>query len=136
MDPDRAILRQLSDGGFHSGEELARNLGVSRAAVWKRIRRLAGFGLEFRGVRGRGYHLAEPVDLLDAEAIRAALGSPVSGLEVLFDTPSTNQRLLDASGMHGRVVLAEYQHAGRGRRGRRWVCPPCSGICLSVGWHF
>jgi len=136
MDADRAILRQLADGGFHSGEELARSLGVSRAAVWKRIRRLGDLGLGFEGERGRGYRLTEPFDLLDADAIRAALRQPVSGLDVLFDTPSTNQQLLDAPAVHGRAILAEYQHAGRGRRGRRWLCPPGSGICLSVGWHF
>ncbi len=34
------------------------------------------------------------------------------------------------------MCLAEFQHAGRGRRGRRWIAPLGGGLCLSVGWQF
>ena len=34
------------------------------------------------------------------------------------------------------VCVAEFQTAGRGRRGRRWNVPLGGGMCLSVGWQF
>jgi BirA family transcriptional regulator, biotin operon repressor / biotin---[acetyl-CoA-carboxylase] ligase len=76
--------------------------------------------------------------LLDAATIRARCRPPVAArigvLEVLADTDSTNARVLAAERPVGELVacLAEYQSAGRGRRGRRWLTPPGSGH-LPVG---
>jgi BirA family biotin operon repressor/biotin-[acetyl-CoA-carboxylase] ligase len=140
MDLNRAILQTLSDGRFHSGQALGQALGVSRTAVWKRIAALERMGLDVFAVRGRGYRLAAPAELFTAAAIDAALPAQtrarIASIEVLFETASTNQYLLDAGTVHGRVVLAEFQHAGRGRRGNRWHSPLAGGICLSIGWHF
>lgn len=140
MDLNFAILETLSDGRFHSGQALARTLGVSRTAVWKRIAALERMGLDVYAVRGRGYRLPVPVETLAARAIHEALPVGIRGhiasMEVLFDTASTNQHLLDRNPVHGRVVLAEFQHSGRGRRGNRWLSPLGGGVCLSVGWHF
>ncbi|HFD16011.1 MAG TPA: HTH domain-containing protein, partial [Rhodospirillales bacterium] len=68
-----ALVRALADGRFRSGTELARVLGISRTAVWKHVERLAALGLEVHAVRGKGYRLARPLDLLDADAVRAAM---------------------------------------------------------------
>lgn len=136
------LLQYLADGRFHSGRELADSLGVTRSAVWQQVRHLTGYGLDVHAVSGKGYRLACPVDLLDPPAIEAGLRpsarNRVSALEVLVETDSTNQRLaeLPAQEAHGRVCLAEYQHAGRGRRGSSWVMPLGAGLCLSVGWRF
>jgi BirA family biotin operon repressor/biotin-[acetyl-CoA-carboxylase] ligase len=134
------LLQALADGKFHSGAQLARNSGRSRTAVWKQIRVLSDMGLEIFAVRGKGYRLARPVDLLsDAEILRlmsAAARRRIVELEVRFLTGSTNQLLLDLPNPHGRVVLSEYQTAGRGRRGNRWLSTPASGLCLSLGWRF
>ena len=68
----REVLQVLRDGQFHSGEALGSVLGVSRAAVWKRLEHLeAELGLEMHRVRGRGYKLASPLSLLEPEAIVA-----------------------------------------------------------------
>lgn len=140
MDLNSAILKSLADGRFHSGQTLAAALGLSRTAVWKRVAALQRMGLRVHAVRGRGYRLAAPADPLDPAAIRAALPDDtrkiIAAIEVLFETESTNQFLLDAAPAHGRVVLAEYQRSGRGRRGNRWLSPLAGGICLSIGWHF
>ena len=140
MDLNRAILQSLADGRFHSGQALAVALGVSRTAVWKRIAALEGMGLDVYAIRGRGYRLAAPAEPFSAAAIAESLPeatrSRIAPIEVLFDTASTNQHLLDSDAVHGRAVLAEFQGAGRGRRGNRWVSPVAGGICLSVGWHF
>ena len=63
------MLTLLSDGGFQSGESLAAELGISRAAVWKRIGRLDELGLHVERRSGRGYRLEGGIELLDGERI-------------------------------------------------------------------
>src|SRR5215471_14421885 len=140
--PD-ALLRALADGEAHSGADLAREFAVTRAAVWKTMPKLASWGLEVSAVPGVGYRLARPIDLLDARALRRALGAStaarVARLEVLWEIDSTNRYLLASPPPQvGRlaVCVAEYQSAGRGRRGRRWRAPLGAGLCLSVSWQF
>jgi BirA family transcriptional regulator, biotin operon repressor / biotin---[acetyl-CoA-carboxylase] ligase len=136
------LLHALADGRIHSGEELARSFGVTRAAIWKQVDRLADWGLEVEAAPGAGYRLSHRLDLLDVDALRAALdprvAARISKLEVFTQIDSTNRRLLAAPPPVGKldVCMAEFQTAGRGRRGRRWNAPLGSGICLSVGWQF
>jgi BirA family biotin operon repressor/biotin-[acetyl-CoA-carboxylase] ligase len=138
------LMQCLSDGRFHSGEELARELGISRAAVWKRIKNLEGLlGMEFHAVRGRGYRLSNPVELLDSVEIRAALSDvaeqKLHSLRILPSVESTNTYLLQraAEGAPaGSVCLAERQSGGRGRHGRPWVSPFGTNIYLSVLWRY
>jgi BirA family transcriptional regulator, biotin operon repressor / biotin---[acetyl-CoA-carboxylase] ligase len=134
-----ALLRALASGRAVSGAALGRELGVSRAAVWKAVRRLVDLGLDIEALPGRGYRLARPLTLLDRDGVQAALPAGIAArlgvLEVLAETDSTNARVLAAERPVGELVacLAEYQSAGRGRRGRQWLSPPGAGICLSVG---
>ena len=137
------LLRFLADGRFHSGRDLGAALGVSRAAVWKQLRVLEAAGVRVHAVRGRGYRLAEPLELLDREAIIRFL-DPCSrallrGFELHSDIDSTNRHLMrrvSKEPVTGHVCLAECQHAGRGRRGRRWISPLGRNVYLSVLWHF
>lgn len=119
---------------------LARDLLLSRTAIWKGVHALAGAGLEIQAVRGKGYRLAASVELLDAgiisRSIDPAVARSLNRLDVFFQIPSTNEFLLEQGSLHGHAALAEYQTAGRGRRANRWISPPASGICLSVGWRF
>ncbi len=114
-------------------------LGVTRTAVWKRLAALTKRGVQLDRIRGRGYRLTQPLDLLDAHRIQAGLRSDVrSGIQevrVDFFTDSTSQRLLQSADCHGRVWLAEFQTSGRGRRGNTWISPLASGICMSLGWR-
>lgn len=138
------VLRLLADGEFHSGESLAGELGVSRTAVWKHVRALEPYGVEVRAVPGRGYRLGRAIELLSAARIRERLnpaaGRCLGALDVLTETDSTNQRLLESAPgdprTPGRACLAEYQRAGRGRHGNRWVAPLGAGLCLSLLWRF
>ena len=77
MEPER-LLRALADGELHSGEELARTFGVTRAAVWKQVGRLGRWGLSVTAVRGVGYRLDRAIELLDGGSLRAALPQPVA----------------------------------------------------------
>jgi BirA family biotin operon repressor/biotin-[acetyl-CoA-carboxylase] ligase len=139
--PER-LLHALADGKTHSGEELARSFGITRAAIWKQVAKLEHWGLTVEAAPGSGYRLRRRLDLLTADAVRAALEPAVAArlakLDVFTELPSTNGHLLAApppvGGLH--VCIAEYQTAGRGRRGRSWSVPLGGGICLSVGWQF
>ncbi len=138
-----ALLRLLADGELHSGEELAARLAISRAAVWKHLQLLDDWGIELHATPGRGYQLREPLELLDADAIRMVLPQWVAGrlrnLGVYEELVSTSDHLLAVAELPaGRfdACLAEFQSAGRGRRGRRWLAPFASGLCLSVNWSF
>jgi BirA family biotin operon repressor/biotin-[acetyl-CoA-carboxylase] ligase len=139
-----ALLQRLADGEFHSGSALGEVLGVSRTAVWKSLSKLDGLGLVVESVKGKGYRLSQPLDLLDEQAMVREL--PVSvrqqmALRVLPRVDSTNscvaQWLAEASTLPApyRVVLAEQQTAGRGRHGRTWCSPFARNLYLSLGFE-
>lgn len=122
-----ALLKLLQDGRFHSGEALGAALGVSRSAIWKQLQTLqAELSLPLHKVRGRGYRLATPLQLLDADWLNAQVGAPLWRACVLPSVDSTNAealRLLPAAQSLPFFVLAERQTSGRGRRGRTWASP-------------
>lgn len=137
------VFARLADGRFHSGETLAGALGVSRGAVWKAVQALRAAGAAVHAVPNRGYRLPQAGEPLDAERIRAQLPlaarSAVRSLEVLWQTESTNSVLLARPNPPfgaSDIALAEYQTAGRGRRGRAWLAPPGGAVCLSLSWSF
>ena len=138
------LVRLLADGRFHSGEDLAAQLGISRAAVWKHLRAFPDvLGLGIDSVRGKGYRLQQGLELLDAQRIDAGLDSETAGLlkRILIHdrVDSTNTWLMTQarSGMAGATVcLAEQQTAGRGRNGRCWVSPFGANIYLSLLWRY
>lgn len=131
-------MKQLADGRWHSGEALAEAAGVSRAAVWKQLQKARDMGLDVQSVRGRGYRLSAPFQPLDAQAIAkcASAGRPSLKVEVLSETESTNKQLMASADTTPRVLFAEYQSGGRGRRGRQWVSPYGSNLCLSLLWIY
>lgn len=129
------ILAIMADGKFHSGEHLGETLGVHRSIIWKQFQKLEKLGVEFSSVRGRGYRLQEPIELLDEAQIQSVLKEPLDQFEVLFSIDSTNRYLFDmAQDYMGQqyAVFAEMQTAGKGRRGRHWVSPFGKNIYLSV----
>lgn len=138
-DRSHQLLQVLADGHFHSGETLAKALGVTRAAVWKKAHALEKLGLTVFRVPGRGYRLADPLQLLDTQAIRAALPAAyrarLADLTVLDQVDSTNTWLSAHPG-EPTVCLAEFQSAGRGRRGRGWVSPFGANLYMSLAWRF
>lgn len=137
------VFRALADGHFHSGEGLAQRLGVSRSAVWKAASKLRELGATVHAVRNRGYRLVGAGDPLDAAVIRDALSRVLRArlrhIEVAWTVTSTNTVLLERGSPppgECEVALAEFQSAGRGRRGRVWLAPPGGAVCLSLSWTF
>jgi BirA family biotin operon repressor/biotin-[acetyl-CoA-carboxylase] ligase len=134
------LLRTLADGGWHSGEALAREAGITRAGLSKRLQKLMQWGLEIETQPGRGCHLVHPLELLAADNIVGALPPALRGrlnLRVLAGTDSTNTQLLAANGAADpQALLAEHQSAGRGRHGRSWHSPFGANLYLSLAWTF
>src|SRR5258706_136541 len=136
-----SLLRMLADGRFHSGEQLGLALGLSRAGVWNLIRRIEALGLRVFKVRGRGYRLAEALDLFELDGLAARLTkiSPELCVEVLDECPSTNTVLARRAAVgapHGTVLVCEHQSAGRGQRGHSWVSVVGGSLAFSMLWRF
>lgn len=130
------LLTLLSDGRFHSGEKIGEILGVSRTSVNNYIKGLQEIGLDIYKVTGRGYQMASTIELLDEKKIKKLSKHPRVNVEQILD--STNQWLLDKipNISNGQTCIAEYQLAGRGRRGRTWVSPFASHLYFSYYWRF
>ncbi|MEI6756258.1 MAG: biotin--[acetyl-CoA-carboxylase] ligase [Chlorobium sp.] len=132
------ILNRLRQAGdFLSGEELCREFGITRSAVWKHIRRLRSEGYHVDAITGRGYHLsgltgraveAEVIPFLTAQRFgRRFFYHPV--------TESTNllaKALASNGAPEGSVVVADSQTGGRGTRGRHWISPPGMNLYFSL----
>ncbi|AVI66027.1 bifunctional biotin--[acetyl-CoA-carboxylase] ligase/biotin operon repressor BirA [Shewanella sp. NKUCC05_KAH] len=131
----RQILALLSSGQFVSGEQLATELGISRAAVNKHIDALETYGVAIYSVKGRGYKLANPISLIDASRLVQSIDNRCFYFD---EIASTNGFLLDhiTELKNGDVCVAEYQSAGRGRRGRTWVSPYGHHLYFSLFWTF
>jgi BirA family transcriptional regulator, biotin operon repressor / biotin---[acetyl-CoA-carboxylase] ligase len=132
-------LRALADGRFHSGQDIARTLGRSRATLSEALKRAPELGVELFSVRGKGYRLAEPIEFLDAAAISRSVHGAGLRLEVVDEIGSTSTRLLElaaAGAPSGTCVAAEWQSAGRGRRGRAWVSSLGGSLTFSLLWRF
>lgn len=129
------LISILADGEFHSGEQLGEQLGMSRAAINKHIQTLRDWGVDVFTVPGKGYSLPEPIHLLDEKKISQQIEH--GRVMVLPVIDSTNQYLLDRLDelTSGDVCVAEYQQAGRGRRGRKWFSPFGANLYLSMYWR-
>jgi BirA family transcriptional regulator, biotin operon repressor / biotin---[acetyl-CoA-carboxylase] ligase len=141
--PNTLLLPLLANGEFHSGQDLAQMLGVSRTAVWKQLNNLEELGLQIESVKGRGYRIPGGIDLIDAERVRTGLRPETSALmqeldvrEVIDSTNMEAQRRIELGGAAGYVCTAEQQTSGRGRRGRTWVSPFARNLYLSLVWEF
>lgn len=141
MSGERELLQRLIAGPV-SGDTLAHEAGLTRAAMWKRIESLREAGLEIDAQPGRGYVLRHPPELLQTATLIEALPAPVragiASIEVAWSLDSTNSELLRrAAPEHGvAVLLAERQTAGRGRRGKTWASPLAAHLYLSLSRQF
>lgn len=128
-----ALLAILADGEFYSGNKIGQELGITRAAVWKRIKQLEiKLGQRIQSVPGKGYRLQQPLNYLDIDLIRQHLPS-VAELVYAKEIDSTNaeaKRLIKRQ-IHDSIVLSESQTEGQGRRGRQWQSPYATNLYMS-----
>lgn len=135
------VLQALEQhrGELVSGGTLARELSVSRTAVWKAITTLRNEGFPIESVAGGGYCLSETSDALSAAGITLHLTTDTIGrsLDVFSEIDSTNNylKLHAAELSHGHTAVADSQTGGRGRRGRSFLSPSGTGVYLSILLH-
>ena len=114
----RDILEMLAGGGFVSGEKISAELGISRAAVWKRVEALRAQGYAIESAGRRGYRLV-PGDALDPSLWKGALTTRELGRgEVRYqaEVSSTNTVLKEMAvggAPQGSLCLCDRQTAGR-----------------------
>lgn len=121
--------------GYVSGEEISRTLGISRAGVWKHIKKLKDDGFEIMSVTNKGYMLKTTPDIISETEITAALDTDFIGhnIRYLKHTDSTNEEAKRLSDMpDGTLFIAESQSNGKGRLGRSWDSERGSGIWMSL----
>lgn len=135
------LIQLLADGEFHSGQAIGESLLISRAAVNQHIHKLEELGLELFSLTGRGYKLARPIELLQAEAIEKETPvtwrkSPEFEVRSVVDSSNDQVKELAKNGVldAGYSLFAEAQTAGRGRRGKQWFSPFGSNLYFSVYW--
>ncbi|EJD6049409.1 bifunctional biotin--[acetyl-CoA-carboxylase] ligase/biotin operon repressor BirA [Providencia rettgeri] len=129
------LIDILADAQVHSGEQLGEQLGMTRSAINKHIKTLRSWGLNIETIAGKGYKLPYQINLLSEEAIKKQIDDVNIIVEPVID--STNQYMLEriAELKSGDTCLAEYQSAGRGRRGRQWISPFGCNLYLSMYWR-
>ena len=132
------LLKLLEDnkGNHISGGALAKELAVSRNAVWKAIESLRAEGYEVSAVTNKGYRLDDSGDILSVAGIdRHLKTNGVFNVEVRKSVTSTNTvlRELASKGVaEGYVIASEEQTAGKGRQGRVFHSPARHGVYFSL----
>lgn len=138
-----------------SGEALAKECSVSRAAIWKAVNSLREIGYDIQGTTNGGYILPDSCDLFSEELTKKYLNEhfqefSTSHIECFSQIDSTNtyakKMLSEASSLrdengeltedgkkyHNSMFIAESQTNGRGRLGRTFVSPQKTGVYQSV----
>lgn len=131
------ILKALrSKSSYLSGTQLATRLGISRAALWKHLKKLRELGYRIEAAPRCGYKLLSSPDKLYSFEVISRLSTEIMGKEVYFNealssTQDVARQLAGKGASEGTLVLAEQQTAGRGRLGRSWLSPP-GGLWFSL----
>lgn len=137
MTKNEVLLLLRGEDSPVSGQKIAQTLHISRAAVWKAVEALRADGYEIISRPRVGYQLAKTPQTLSAEEIRQRLGTHpwADRVAVFSEVGSTNdvaKQLASKGAPEGTAILAESQHGGKGRLGRRFSSPAGQGIYLSV----
>lgn len=139
MELKQQILKILEEnrGDSISGAKMAKDLFVTRSAIWKNIKQLQNDGYIIEAVPNRGYCLKTSNDILTAESIRPYLTGKAKDfqLDVRKTVESTNTLAKEAAALganEGRVIIASEQTKGRGRMGRSFYSPASTGLYMSL----
>lgn len=142
MTVKETVLRELKNADdFISGEELAERCHVTRASVWKAVKKIQDEGAEILAVNNRGYKLVNEDFYSKSEIekfLRQKNASDFPRVDFYEQIDSTNtqaKRLLlekNCHELHKTVVVAASQTAGKGRLGRHFYSPAKTGIYFSI----
>lgn len=129
-------LLKSSREEFLSGQQLSKTLSLSRAAVWKNIKKLQSLGYKIQSKKNAGYKLIAKTNLLLPWEVMDGLQTDILGRKIYyFETMDSTQnfalKLASRPYENGSLVIAEKQTHGRGRLNRKWFSPK-GGIWISV----
>ena len=138
LDNDKIIhILKANEGRFVSGEIISREVGITRAAIWKRISTLKSMGYVIDARQNMGYRLMRSPDILTPAEVSFRLGTRVVGSEiryypVLESTNAEAFRAASEGGKDGLVILTDHQTGGKGRLNRTWFSFRRQSISMSV----
>ena len=138
MSTKKYVLELLENRGGQSisGEHIAKQLGVTRNAVWKAVKELEKDGYKIEAITNKGYRLSDDNDILSVQGLLPFLSNKeisqnISLYPSLKSTNTTAKELAIAGANHGTVIIADYQSGGRGRYNRSFYSPSDNGIYIS-----
>ncbi|WP_426349694.1 biotin--[acetyl-CoA-carboxylase] ligase [Alloiococcus sp. CFN-8] len=134
---NQVLSELLRSNNYISGEQLAKELEVSRNAIWKAIKKLQEEGYKIEASGKKGYRLTEELNIISEPSIKQYIrGSFIpSTIEIHKEIPSTNARakvLAEGGAPHGAIIISDSQSMGRGRLGRSFFSPAGTGIYMSI----
>ncbi|MEI8217218.1 MAG: biotin--[acetyl-CoA-carboxylase] ligase [Eubacteriales bacterium] len=120
---------------YISGEEISKELGVSRTAIWKYISLLKSDGYMIDAASKKGYKLANAKDLMESAFYDLPegqlIGSKYHYLKEIDSTNSYSKKIAKES-KEGTVVISNLQTNGKGRLGKSWESLGGKGLWMSV----
>ena len=130
-----AFLKEQEE--YRSGEEISQKLGVTRAAIWKAIKKLQADGYEIESSTKKGYKLLSSPNVITPSEIKHNLCTEVLGQDIYYkgeiDSTNNQAKVLAREGAkEGHLIIAEHQSQGKGRLGRSWQSPSGTGIWMSL----
>ncbi len=143
------VLEYLKESGaaFISGQQMAKDLDISRAAVWKAIKNLQSGGFNIEAVTNKGYRLVEHIDMPDGKKIKDYIDKlcekdkkelNIPEILVFKETGSTNdlaKKFYEEDNDKELIIIAGSQTKGKGRRGRKFYSPDKTGLYISFLIH-
>jgi BirA family biotin operon repressor/biotin-[acetyl-CoA-carboxylase] ligase len=127
----------LSDGLYHDGETIGKKLDITRAGVWKAIKKLEDYDVKINSIKGKGYAISEPLFLLNETEVQNGIANKKIQIDVFENIDSTNYYLKNFIGAYSpQICIAEYQTKGKGRLNRSWYSPFGKNIYLSLLFPF
>ena len=138
MDNDKIIhILKDHEGRFVSGEVISKEVGITRAAIWKRVSMLKELGYIIDARQNMGYRLMRGPDIVTPAELKYNLGTKIVGRDIRYypGLESTNAeafRLAEVGGEDGLVVVTDHQSGGKGRLNRTWFSFRRQSVSLSV----
>lgn len=132
------VLKHLKkEQDYCSGEEISHKLGVTRAAVWKAIKKLQEEGYQITSSTRKGYKLIVSPNVITASEVKDELQTKIMGQEIIYyeaidSTNNEAKKKAREGASEGTLIIADQQTAGKGRLGRSWISPSGEGIWMSL----
>ncbi|WP_404452828.1 biotin--[acetyl-CoA-carboxylase] ligase [Virgibacillus necropolis] len=126
-----------NDSNYISGQQLSDDLQISRAAIWKHMKKLEEDGYKIEGKTKKGYRIIEYPAKTSENTLQWGLQTNWLGKKIIHKTSATStqhlaHKLASENAPHGTVVIADEQTEGKGRMNRSWYSSKNKGIWMSI----